>query len=258
MYISTIDNTVHTLHRHSCPPSCCAEVTEAHMYWLISVRRIKTARVQMSVFNGFVRWITGTDLLADMTVLWNRPVADRCFISADDFRVMYRIGDMIDRAILLLGGLMGIRRSEMISITPSDVREDSILVHGKGHGDGLVVPQPMPEVVRDFLEDFQAWKAKRGYRMDRIIPIDNVWGISYRISKLGDLIGIRATPHSLRRLYATTLYDRGNGADLITVRDLMRHAKLETTITCYIAADPTVAHEAVEMCGDKLTAGLYI
>ena len=43
------------------------------------------------------------------------------------------------------------------------------------------------------------------------------------------------TTHSLRRFYATTLhYDVG--ADIITIRDLMRHADAATTMRCYIEA----------------------
>ena len=49
-------------------------------------------------------------------------------------------------------------------------------------------------------------------------------------------VGIKATCHTLRRFYCMNLLD--NGFELDTVRRMMRHSSSETTLECYVHADP--------------------
>ena len=51
------------------------------------------------------------------------------------------------------------------------------------------------------------------------------------------------SPHSLRRLYATTLYDMGT--DLNTLRMMMRHEDIRTTMECYIDPNPVKMDNAI-------------
>lgn len=59
--------------------------------------------------------------------------------------------------------------------------------------------------------------------------------ISCSVSDLGKAVGSRMTTHSLRRFYATTLYYETD-CDIQTVRNLMRHADVATTLRCYVDA----------------------
>lgn len=50
--------------------------------------------------------------------------------------------------------------------------------------------------------------------------------------------GIHVTSHCMRRLYCCTLANEcGLRDDLDTLRRMMRHEKLDTTITCYLSAN---------------------
>ena len=53
-----------------------------------------------------------------------------------------------------------------------------------------------------------------------------------------------------RRLYATTLYDAGT--DLDSLRRLMRHESVNTTLRCYITADPRRMAAAEDAVVDDL------
>lgn len=75
------------------------------------------------------------------------------------------------------------------------------------------------------------------------------------MNRLKRATGIEFTAHSLRRLYATTLY-YDVGADLITIKGLMRHSKAETTITRYIAPMKKLENEAAKTLENVLVEAL--
>ena len=60
-------------------------------------------------------------------------------------------------------------------------------------------------------------------------------GIYKHVHRLGEKIGINVSPHTLRRLYATSLRDAD--VDLDTIRRMMRHSNLNTTLTHYLDLD---------------------
>ena len=61
--------------------------------------------------------------------------------------------------------------------------------------------------------------------------------LSHYVRALGKRAGVRVTTHSLRRLFATSLYR--NRVDPVDIKTLMRHASISTTINCYIDPDRT-------------------
>lgn len=64
------------------------------------------------------------------------------------------------------------------------------------------------------------------------------------IEKLGQRVGVDLSAHSLRRLFAMTMLDLG--IDLEEIRVMMRHKFVETTLECYIEADPRRASHVIE------------
>ncbi|MBO4348840.1 MAG: site-specific integrase, partial [Candidatus Methanomethylophilaceae archaeon] len=57
--------------------------------------------------------------------------------------------------------------------------------------------------------------------------------------------GVRFSCHTLRRFYCMTLVDAG--LDLDTVRRMMRHESVVTTLSNYVAADPRRMAEATSV-----------
>lgn len=248
-------------------------IGEREIYYLVGHLDMgeATARAYLHVLNGMIEHYTGIPLVRKMKILWNRPNRHRVFITTDDFAKMFSAADAKERAILVLGAFMGLRRDEIQHIRLEDIRRDRILIHGKGHGKkGLVVEQPMPIEVREIIDRYiRERNAMTGtdrtdgrliiYKDERSGELrhyaDRCGSLSTAIRELGKKVGVEATCHSLRRLFCTNLYygvDGEPGCDLATLKDLMRHASVNTTLTCYIEVRDQMKDETLRKYGHQL------
>ena len=181
-------------------------------------------------------------------ILWNNVEPRRLFIRPEDFKVMMASCDAREKVVLMLGAYMGLRRSEMCSICWHDLTGNILTVHGKGHGTAgkvahLTVPRPL-------MMALDSWRQVRPHSVSdnilltadgRPLPSSRIGAI---VGKIAKRCGVMMTPHSLRRLFATTLYE--TGADLNTIRMLMRHESVNTTVNCYINVNPIVRSNALD------------
>ncbi len=62
--------------------------------------------------------------------------------------------------------------------------------------------------------------------------------LASRLATLSKKTGIPFSAHTFRRFYATTLYGAGIGTDVI--KCMMRHECIDTTLRCYIEANPAL------------------
>ena len=202
----------------------------------------------LSMVSRFVIHFTGRDVKKQADILFNDDTRaeNTPFITKEQFALLYKAGDPVDRIILVLGAYMGLRRMEMAGLREDDIRGEIMTVRGKGHGpNGKVVNMVIPQRVRLEIETFRRFKASYRFGCDGVHLIESgkrhrkLTGISpdaidRRMNRLANRLGIDFAPHSLRRLYATTLYYDA-GVDLITVKNLMRHSKSSSTVERYIA-----------------------
>lgn len=217
-------------------------------------------KLYLVVLGRFVEFLTGHNPRMEADLLWNDDDKRRLFISPDQFKVLMYRGDPLERLVLSLGAYMGLRRSEMAGIRLGDMEDGHLRVRGKGHGpDGKVMNLFIPLQVQKCIDAYLLERSRivmaTGTMDDHLIlsqgrnPGRGVSGnrIGDIVKKLGRRCGVRLTAHSLRRLHATALYSQG--VDLNTIRLMMRHASLNTTLSCYIQADPenmTGARKALE------------
>ena len=206
-----------------------------------------TRRQLVSGFAGYMRWMTGRDVVAQARLLWNpRGGESRTWITADEWRRMMESSEPRERLILALGATMGLRRAEMCALDLDDVRGGVVRIKGKGHGpDGKEAEKPMSEAVRKALREYLEARPEseedalllsvRGRRLD-------VNAVYWLVRRAGRSAGLDVSPHTLRRLYATTLADVGT--PLETIARMMRHESPETTMRCYLKADPRRMGEA--------------
>lgn len=223
-------------------------INEHSILYLYRTLRTKESvkRNELRILSCFVVHFTGKDVVKQTDLLWNRDIVNRVFIRTDDLIILLEHADPTERMILVLGAFMGMRREEMANLKDSDIRGDMIRITGKGHGAGLIIEREMPPEVICELERYNAWKRAMDERLDdhilqvptakkRTLHRMGLNTIGTRVRELGRRYGIHVTTHSLRRFYATTLHYEV-GADIVTVRDLMRHSDAATTIRCYIEA----------------------
>ena len=255
------------------------KIGEAEIYYLVGHLDMSeaTARAYIMTLNGMMMHYTGKDLVKRMRILWNRPNRHRVFITTDDFARMYSAADLRGKVILVLGAFMGLRRSEIQKIRLGDIHKDHIIVHGKGHGkNGLVVRQPMPIEVREIIDRYIRWRSSlpgTDCSDDRLIVYydkdtdeirhyyDDGGAISMLVKRLAESVGVDATCHSLRRLFCTNLYygvDGEGGCDLATLKDLMRHASVNTTLQCYIEVRDRTKDETMRKFGTSMGRVLNI
>ena len=98
----------------------------------------------------------------------------------------------------------------------------------------------------------RALEAARNGQMgaDRVFPLSRqkAWA---ELRELGDRVGIELYPHLIRHAYAEHLSN--NGADIISIRDLLGHESVRTT-SIYLETAEENLHEKLNLIRDSLAA----
>ncbi len=137
-----------------------------------------------------------------------------------------------DRALLEVLYGSGIRRSELVGLNLEDVdleRRQMRVIGGKGNKDRTVLlTAPAADAMRRYLEhrprtaDPAFFLSRNGRRLS-----DSMLYKLFRAFVAISGIDPSATPHTMRHSFATHLYE--NGADLLTIKELLGHESLATT-----------------------------
>ena len=216
-------------------------------------------RGYMRILALWCEFYTGRDPMKSANLLFNREQRNRVFINDVDYMKLYENADPTMRMVVILGGMMGLRRAEICTIKDDDIRGGFITIHGKGHGDGLTVRLRMPKLVEEEIVRYRQWKSTKpnsgdGYLLQNGRPLSRVSisSMSNRFGQFARKHGVTATLHSLRRYYAGTLYYE-TGCDIVTVSHMMRHADTSTTTRCYINASDDREREAMEKLDEHVS-----
>lgn len=219
-----------------------------------------TVRSKVSMLDQWVQWFTGKSVTAQMDILWNRKTEKRrVFIDGEQYRKLLDAAKPWERLVLILGGMMGLRRQEMVDIRLSDIMSDRIRIHGKGHGaEGLVADQPIPAGVPAEIDRYLRWRGTQRSCDDYLLIIPDgkqhgglsgrkymAQNISRMIARLGWRVGVELTTHSLRRFFGTSVYDI-SGGDIDLTRRLMRHADPRVTLECYIRPNEKKKRQTID------------
>uniref|UniRef100_UPI00396A1CA8 site-specific tyrosine recombinase XerD n=1 Tax=Alloalcanivorax marinus TaxID=1177169 RepID=UPI00396A1CA8 len=200
---------------------------------------------QLSAMKSFFRWMKRENRIAeDPTLNVARPRLGRPLpktLSEDEVEALLAAPDLDDplglrdRAMLEVLYAAGLRVSELVGLTLSQVntRQGLVRVVGKGDKERLV---PLGEEALHWLarylrdgrpallgEDREVlFPGRRGTRMTR----QTFW---HRIKQLAVRAGVQKplSPHTLRHAFATHLLN--HGADLRVVQLLLGHSDLSTT-----------------------------
>jgi integrase/recombinase XerC len=136
-----------------------------------------------------------------------------------------------DKAVLTMLYACGLRISEVLSITPSQLHDNPMKIVGKGNKERLVPLLPSVKAMVDVYLTLCPYPlarteplfrgAKGGVLSPRIIQL--------LMQRLRSSLNLpeSATPHAMRHSFASHLL--GNGADLRVIQDLLGHASLSTT-----------------------------
>jgi integrase len=192
-----------------------------------------------------------------------RRLRDKDVLTPEEFQVLVQQLSVRDRAMVLLISSAGLRRSEMIALTWSDLNMRTMEVNvlrfcvrnriGKTKTDASCRPVPLhPLVLNALLE----WRQQSSYAadLDFLFPSvrfrgtkppspDSILKKSVRpaLARIG-VVGKRIGWHSFRHSLATNL--RALGVDIKVAQELIRHSSCRTTLDVYARAVDQQKREA--------------
>lgn len=156
-------------------------------------------------------------------------------------------GEAKERDLCILLWLLncGMRLSELVAVNCDDVRNGTLLIHGKGRKERSV---PLNAVCMAALENYLVFR--QGYpnsdteqalfiskRTGARLTGRRVAQIMEKAIKSSQLTGRGYSPHKLRHTCATLLYQNGL-AGILEIKELLGHTSVATTqIYCHTAAN---------------------
>ena len=141
--------------------------------------------------------------------------------------VIFRTSKPRNRLMLELMARGGMRISEVLKLTPSDIHERRLTLRDAKSGreqEFIFIPQRLVDRLKDYI------------REKGIQPHQRIFPICYEaaremVAKAGSVVGIHLRPHDLRR-HATT-YASCSGVPIeIVSKVILRHSNLSTTERC--------------------------
>jgi integrase len=225
---------------------------EAKLKCVLSVLYNHAIRYEWLTFNPISRVRTSQKRLRDKDVL-----------TPEEFQQLVKQLSVRERAMVLLIGSTGLRRSEMIARTWSNLNARAMEVNvlrscvrnriGKTKTESSCRPVPLhPLVLNPLLE----WRAKSPYSTDldflfpsvrfkgnKPLSPDSILEKSVRpaLARIG-VVGKHIGWHSFRHSLATNL--RSLGVDIKVAQELMRHSSCRTTLDVYTRAVDQQKREA--------------
>ncbi len=138
-----------------------------------------------------------------------------------------------DYCVLCLFLNCGLRVSEMVSLNLGDIREDSLLIHGKGSKERVVY---LNEAARNALDEWLLVRRsiaaidKNAVFLSnrrRRLSVDSVQAMLKKTLLKAGLDPAKFSPHKLRHTAATLMLQ--NGVDVRTLQEVLGHENLNTT-----------------------------
>ena len=125
--------------------------------------------------------------------------------------------------ISMLYGL-GLRISELSELKLEDIKASWVQIRGKGN---KVRELPLLDELQRLIDVYVKDKMPKKYLFEKGNAPMNAAQLRYKLSKLFNQVGIKATPHQLRHSFATHLLN--NGARISDVSELLGHETMATT-----------------------------
>lgn len=154
-----------------------------------------------------------------------------------------------DYCILCLFLNCGLRVSEMVRLNLTDIRQDSLLIHGKGSKERVVyLNDAAAKALNDWLivrRDIAAIDKNAVFPSNRRkrMSVDSVQVMLKKTLLRAGLDASQYSPHKLRHTAATLMLQ--NGVDVRTLQEVLGHENLNTTQIYTHIANPELRRAAM-------------
>lgn len=130
-----------------------------------------------------------------------------------------------EKLLLLMLYSLGLRISELENLKLQDIGSEWVkVVHGKGGKDRMI---PLLPEVFELIEKYRLENGSKLYLFEEKEKPLSQNRLRYRLFKIFERVGVKATPHQLRHSFATDLINKG--ARIVDVSELLGHKELSTT-----------------------------
>jgi integrase len=138
--------------------------------------------------------------------------------------IIFRTNNIRNRLMLELMARGGMRVGEVLKLTPADILDRKLILKDTKSGKAqelIFIPQKIADRLKEYI------RAKNIEPNKKIFPI--CYGAAWSmVKKAGKLVGIKLSPHDLRR-HAATFASRSNVPLEIISKVILRHSSLSTT-----------------------------
>ncbi len=157
-------------------------------------------------------------------------------------RLMAACETELDKLIIILLANTGIRASEACALLWSDIHLDKgylVVRLGKGNKTRLV---GLPPTALDALEAYRQTQRRVTQTGPVLLnrlgkPMDR-HGLRQRVERLGEIAGLKVTPHALRRAFVTI--NAGLGRSLVHLQKACGHSNITTTMGYCLTSEQEV------------------
>ncbi len=198
--------------------SFCQYLVAQELKTELDLAKIKAVKIKR-VFPPPVNKLTGTEVAALLKLVGERKYA------ADYDKALNRI-------IIMLGVEVGLRRSEFIRLDVNDVHlSESYIVLRDAKGQKTREPGMTPALKRE-LKQWLKYRAAIPSQQ-ALLTLANgeritADAIRHRIKRMSESLGIKFTPHGLRKSFATIGVTE-RGMPLPVAQNTLGHTRIETT-----------------------------
>jgi integrase/recombinase XerC len=130
-----------------------------------------------------------------------------------------------EKLLILMLYSLGLRISELENLKLQDIGSEWVkVVHGKGGKDRMI---PLLPEVFELIQKYRFENGPKLYLFEEKGKPLSQNRLRYRLFKIFERVGVKATPHQLRHSFATDLINKG--ARIVDVSELLGHKELSTT-----------------------------
>lgn len=227
------------------PKTVTADTLRKTLEWMKDNYAVATQKNYFFYIRELMK-VAGNRAYDDIRVVYPtdiRPNVD--WLSLEDAMKLMRLDlSPLERIIIILGLCHGLRRGEMCNLHVADIHENEqyITVLGKGTGGGkfrsvsfhpifhtvflrwMETRSVLAQQCRDDVSDNALLVYIKGGQLRRYCP----HSITHIVGVISEDMGIKFTPHTLRRTFGREMYH--SGVRVETIAKIMGHSSTEMTL----------------------------